>query len=253
MDAILKFNHVSFSYYTDVGETVVLSDLSFEIKPQSFTAIIGPSGCGKSTILSLIAELAKPSSGFITTCSDDFKKPKIGYMLQQDHLLSWRTVLENIKLGLEIQHHVTPDELDYIQHLLTQYELSDFQHKKPHELSGGMRQRIALIRTLALHPDILLLDEPFSALDYQTRLTVSSDVYQMIKNEKKTAILVTHDIAEAISLADSIIVLSKRPSNIKDIFDLSFERNGIHPVNIRNTSLFQEYFSKIWEELSNES
>lgn len=252
MNPILKFEHVSFSYYTDSGETQVLNDISFSIKPESFTAIVGPSGCGKSTILSLIAELQKPTDGYITMFSPDFKKPRIGYMLQQDHLLPWRSVQKNLMLGLEINHCITNEHLEYIDHLLNEYGLTEFRDKKPSELSGGMKQRIALIRTLALKPDILLLDEPFSALDYQTRLSVSTDVYEMIKKERKTAILVTHDIAEAISLADDILVLSKRPSTIKDEIPIAFERTGIHPINVRNTALYQEYFKKIWEELSNE-
>lgn len=252
MEPILKIDHVSFSYYTDTGETKVLNDISFSIEPESFTAIVGPSGCGKSTILSLIADLQKPTEGFITMYSPDFKRTKIGYMLQQDHLLPWRSVMKNILLGLEINHCITDQNLQYIDHLLKEYGLIDFVTKKPSELSGGMKQRIALIRTLALKPDILLLDEPFSALDYQTRLSVSTDVYEMIKKEKKTAILVTHDIAEAISLADKVIVLSSRPSTVKDTIPITFERSGIHPVNVRNTALFQEYFKKIWEELSND-
>lgn len=252
MEPILRFNQVSFSYYTDTGETTVLNNISFSIEPESFTAIVGPSGCGKSTILSIIADLQKPTVGSITMYSPTFKQTKIGYMLQQDHLLPWRSVMKNIMLGLEINHCITKENMDYVEHLLHEYGLYDFCDKKPSELSGGMRQRIALIRTLALKPDILLLDEPFSALDYQTRLSVSTDVYEMIKKEKKTAILVTHDIAEAISLADKVIVLSSRPSTIKDTIPITFERAGIHPVNIRNTSLFQEYFKKIWEELSND-
>lgn len=251
--AFLRFDHVNFSYYSSLGETKILDNMSFSVQKGSFTAIVGPSGCGKSTILSLISGLLKPTGGFITFYSEDFTAPGIGYMLQHDHLLEWRDVYHNIILGLEIQKKLTPPNLALVDQLLEKYHLSDTKYKKPSALSGGMRQRIALIRTLALKPDLLLLDEPFSALDYQTRLQVSKDVYDIIKSEEKTAILVTHDIAEAISLADTVLVLSKPPCNIKDMFPLLFAENDISRESVRKSKLFQDYFDRIWRELQDEN
>lgn len=215
--------------------------------------MVGPSGCGKSTILSLISGLIKPISGFITFYAEDFSIPRTGYMLQHDHLLEWRTVYKNIMLGLEIQKKETPQNIEFAKELLNKYHLSHIIDQKPSALSGGMRQRIALIRTLTTQPDLLLLDEPFSALDYQTRLNISKDVREIIKSENKTAILVTHDISEAISMADVVIVLSKSPCQIKDILPIEFEKNGINRNEIRNSKLFQEYFEQIWKEMQNEN
>lgn len=249
----IRLENVGFSYYGPLGEVRVLEDMSVSIDKGSFTAFVGPSGCGKSTILSLIAGLIKPQSGFITFYSEDFNAPRIGYMLQHDHLLEWRDIYRNIMLGLEIQRRKTPENVAFAESLLEKYKLADVKHKKPSELSGGMRQRIALIRTLAIRPDLLLLDEPFSALDYQTRLHVSGDVYNIIKKENKTAILVTHDISEAVSLADRVVILSKSPCHVKDIISIDFEKNGIERKNVRKSKLFQEYFDIIWKELQNEN
>lgn len=249
---MLRFDHVNFSYYSDLGEVSVIQDMSFSIPKGSFTALVGPSGCGKSTILSLIAGLIKPINGAITFYSDDFIAPRVGYMLQHDHLLEWRTIYQNVILGLEIQKKMSPDNISFIHELLEKYHLETTKEKKPSELSGGMRQRIALIRTLALKPDLLLLDEPFSALDYQTRLQVSQDVHRIIKSEQKTAILVTHDIAEAISMADQIFILTKSPCTIKDKVSIEFERHNILREEVRKTALFQDYFEYIWKELQHE-
>lgn len=249
----LHMEHVSFSYYSEAGEVSVLNDINFNVEKGSFVALVGPSGCGKSTILSLISGLLKPIGGYITFYSEDFHAPKIGYMLQHDHLLEWRDVYHNIMLGLEIQKKKTPENLAFVDELLEKYNLSDTKNKKPSALSGGMRQRIALIRTLAIRPDLLLLDEPFSALDYQTRLRISGDVRDIIKSEEKTAILVTHDISEAVSMADTVIVLSKSPCSVKDIIPIEFEKNGICRNEIRKSKLFQEYFDMIWREMQDEN
>lgn len=249
---MLRFEHVNFSYYSDLGEVSVIKDMSFSIPKGSFTALVGPSGCGKSTILSLIAGLIKPINGAITFYSDDFVAPRVGYMLQHDHLLEWRTIYQNVILGLEIQKKKSPQNLAFINELLEKYHLENTIDKKPSELSGGMRQRIALIRTLALKPDLLLLDEPFSALDYQTRLQVSQDVHRIIKSEQKTAILVTHDISEAISMADHVFILTKSPCTIKDKVAIEFEQNGIVREQVRKSKLFQDYFDYIWKELQHE-
>ncbi len=249
----LHLDNVSFSYYSALGEMSVLSGVSFDVEYGMFAALVGPSGCGKSTILSLIAGLLSPSSGSITFYSEDFNTPKVGYMLQHDHLLEWRTVYRNIMLGLEIGKKKTPENLAFVDELLEKYKLSDTKNKKPSELSGGMRQRIALIRTLAIRPDLLLLDEPFSALDYQTRLRVSGDVRDIIKSEKKTALLVTHDISEAVSLADIVIVLTNSPSSVRDTIPIEFEKRGIERHDVRNSKLFQEYFDRIWREMQDEN
>lgn len=252
-NSFLRLDHVSFSYYSVLGEVSVLSDINFNVEKGAFVALVGPSGCGKSTILSLISGLLKPVGGYITFYSEDFHAPRVGYMLQHDHLLEWRDVYHNIMLGLEIQKTKTPENLNFVDELLEKYRLSDTKNKKPSALSGGMRQRIALIRTLATRPDLLLLDEPFSALDYQTRLRISSDVRDIIKTEEKTAILVTHDISEAVSMADVVIVLTKSPCSVKDIIPIEFEKNGINRNEIRKSKLFQEYFDRIWREMQDEN
>lgn len=249
----LRLDHVNFSYYSNLGEVKVLNDINLSIEKGAFAALVGPSGCGKSTILSLIADLLKPVGGYITFYSEDFSAPRIGYMLQHDHLLEWRNVYQNITLGLEIQKKKTRENLALADSLLEKYHLSHVKNQKPSALSGGMRQRIALIRTLAIRPDLLLLDEPFSALDYQTRLNVSKDVHDIIKSEQKTAILVTHDISEAISMADVIFVLTKSPCTIKDVIPIEFEANGIRREDMRKSSLFQDYFDKIWREMQDEN
>lgn len=249
----LRLDHVKFSYYSSLGEARALDDINFTVEKGEFAALVGPSGCGKSTILSLIAGLFKPVGGYITFYSDDFSAPRVGYMLQHDQLLEWRNVYQNITLGLEIQKKKNPENLELVDSLLEKYNLSGVKYQKPSALSGGMRQRIALIRTLAIRPDLLLLDEPFSALDYQTRLNVSKDVHDIIKSEKKTAILVTHDISEAISMADVVFVLTKPPCSIKDIIPIEFEANGIDRADIRKSALFQEYFDKIWREMQDEN
>ena len=251
--SFLRLDHVGFSYYSNLGEVKVLNDIHFTVEKGDFAAIVGPSGCGKSTILSLICGLLKPGKGYITFYSEDFNAPRVGYMLQHDHLLEWRDVYHNILLGLEIQRKKNNENLELVDSLLEKYHLSHVKFQKPSALSGGMRQRIALIRTLAIRPDLLLLDEPFSALDYQTRLCVSKDVRDIIKSEQKTAILVTHDISEAISMAYVVFVLTKSPCIVKDTIPIEFEANGIARDNIRKSSLFQVYFDRIWREMQDEN
>lgn len=244
MENILELQNISHAYHGKDGETQALSNLSFSLKRGDFVSIVGPSGCGKSTILSIISGLIPPEHGQVILHGNH-----IGYMLQKDHLLEWRNVYRNIILGLEIQHKITPETKHQSQDLLLKYGLDGFANAKPSELSGGMRQRVALIRTLILKPDLLLLDEPFSALDYQTRLSVGDDIGQIIQKEGKTAILVTHDLAEAISLADSVIVLSERPAHVKAVVPLTFPTDKNTPLARRNTSEFNEYFHAIWKEL----
>lgn len=244
---ILKFVDVSKVFYSRSSATVAVSNLSFEINSGEFVAIIGPSGCGKTTILSLICQLIPPTSGTIETPKDN----GIGYMLQRDQLFEWRTIEKNVLLGLEIQGKKTPQNVEYTQNLLKKYGLWEFRKHHPQELSGGMRQRAALIRTLATNPDLLLLDEPFSALDFQTRLSVCDDVYDIIKKENKTALLVTHDISEAISLADRIIVLTKRPATVKAIQNTNLSHIAT-PLARRESPSFSKQFEILHQYLNEE-
>ena len=246
---LLRLQHIDFSYHTLHGETKALSDVSFTVTEGEFLAIVGPSGCGKSTLLSMIAGLIMPESGTITFAHDS---PRIGYMLQQDHLLPWRTIRSNILLGPEIQKNLTPDKKEKAMHLLTDYGLLPFKDKHPNELSGGMRQRAALIRTMVMEPELLLLDEPFSALDYQTRLMVSADIGRIIRHSGITAILITHDLSEAISLADRVIVLSKRPGKVVRNLPISLTLPDDSLLAARNAPEFHHYFNILWKEISDE-
>ena len=250
---ILKVDDLSYSYHTLTGETAALSHISFSVREGEFLAVVGSSGCGKSTILSLIAGLLTPSSGGITFYGKNGRKPGIGYMLQHDHLFEWRSIWKNVTLGLEINHRMTPKNLERVRRMLDDYGLSAFADKKPSELSGGMKQRAALIRTLALDPQLLLLDEPFSALDYQTRLMVSADICRLIRQAGKTMIIVTHDLSEAISLADKVYVLSARPATIKAVLPIRLTLPDASPLAARNAPEFPYYFKQLWEELTDET
>ncbi|MCC8104205.1 MAG: ATP-binding cassette domain-containing protein [Clostridiales bacterium] len=299
MKPLLELNHVSYAYHSENGETAALSDLSFQVFPGEFIAVIGPSGCGKSTLLSLIASLLLPESGTISYAQEHKRntsrynrvrfattgrrrkrgllptqadRSSIGYMLQKDHLFEWRTIYRNILLGLEIQNRLDENALARVDKMLKDYGLEPFRDARPSELSGGMRQRAALIRTLAPNPELLLLDEPFSALDYQTRLAVCDDVAAILRTEKKTALLVTHDLSEAISMADRILVLTKRPARIRTILTIRFARENpdktlsgmppfeqkasdkspsrLTPFERRGEPEFQEYFNYLWKELN---
>ena len=245
METVLELQNISHSYHTHEGETPALKDLSFTLNKGEFISIVGPSGCGKSTLLSIITGLLRPEQGTVL-----LNGKNVGYMLQKDHLFEWRTVYRNVVLGLEIQRILTPDKQKMAYDLLEKYGLKDFANAKPSELSGGMRQRVALVRTLILEPDLLLLDEPFSALDYQTRLEVANDIGQIIKREKKTALLVTHDLAEAVSMGDRVIVLTSRPGSIKTIIPLTFPPENDTPMLRRETLEFNHYFQIIWKELN---
>lgn len=251
MTPLLEVSHVCYSYHTLSGETLALSDLTFAVDEGEFLVIVGPSGCGKSTLLSLISGLIPAEEGTIRLGQTPLTghRTNIGYMLQKDHLFEWRTVYRNVLLGLEIQKKETPENLAHVEQLLHDYGLTAFKSARPSELSGGMRQRAALIRTLALNPDLLLLDEPFSALDYQTRLEVADDIGTIIRQEGKTAILVTHDLSEAISMADRIIILSHRPGTVKQVLTVSFPAEYDTPLKKRNAEEFSRYFNLIWKEL----
>lgn len=241
---ILKVKNLRKIYHTKNNEILAVDDFSLNLKQGEFVAIVGPSGCGKSTILSILCGLDKPSSGTI----EIDKNLKFGYMLQGDNLFDWRTIYKNCLLGLELENKLTKENIKYVNKLLDTYGLKDFKKAYPNNLSGGMRQRVSLIRTLATKPDILFLDEPFSALDYQTRLAVSDDVYQIIKKEKKSAIMVTHDLSEAISMADRVIVMSPRPSKIKSIYEIKLT-NKSTPIQNRKAKEFAYYYDKIWKDI----
>lgn len=249
----LEVKGLSYSYHSMDGETQALSNISFTVDTGEFLAIVGPSGCGKSTLLSLLCGLIRPDEGTILLdgkpLSEDLSG--VGYMLQKDHLFEWRSIFSNAALGLEIQHKLDSAHKEKVKELLSAYGLKHFEDAKPSELSGGMRQRAALIRTLALEPDLLLLDEPFSALDYQTRLSVCDDISTIIKGRKKTAVLITHDLSEAVSVADRVVILSRRPGRIKSILATPFADPTLSPLNRRNAPEFSGYFNEVWKILQN--
>lgn len=242
---ILTIKKLSKIYHTNKSEIPAIKDLNLNIKEGEFVAIVGPSGCGKTTLLSILCSLEEKSQGEIIYTQG---KQKMGYMLQNDTLFPWLNILDNTLLGLKVEKNINKENIQKVTKLLETYGLKDFIKKYPNNLSGGMRQRVALIRTLATNPDILLLDEPFSALDYQTRLAVSDDVWRIIKKEKKTTIMITHDIAEAISMADRIIVLTNRPAKVKSIYTIEM-KNKQNPINNRKQKEFQYYYDKIWKDI----
>lgn len=241
---ILTISNLEKSFHTNEGEMKAAESVSLDVYEKEFVSIVGPSGCGKSTILSILAGLEEKSKGKISFTGNF----TIGYMLQNDSLFEWRTVLENCLLGLEVTKKLTEENKSYVINLLKTYGLEEFMNEYPSRLSGGMRQRVALIRTLATKPDILLLDEAMSALDYQSRLAISDDIYKIIKNEGKTAIMVTHDIAEAISMSDRIIVLSKRPATVKKVYEIKLS-NKKNPIHNRKCPEFSKYYDSIWRDL----
>lgn len=247
MNELVKLENVSLTYQTKSNETLALDNLNLTIYEGEFVAIVGPSGCGKTTILSLISGILKPTKGkVIFNLPPD--KNNTGYMFQHDHLFGWRSIMKNILLGPEVQKTNKQSAKDYATLLLRKYGLYEYIDRYPNELSGGMRQRVALIRTLVLKPKILLLDEPFSALDFQTRLGVCDDVSNILLQEKKTAVLVTHDLSEAISMADRVVVLTKRPATVKKIFDINLKNYG-PPLKRREHPDFSKLFDKIWKEI----
>lgn len=246
MNKILSINNLSKNYQTLKGEVKAIQNISFDLYDQEILCIVGSSGCGKSTLLNILSGLDSKTNGDIIV-KDNLK---IGYMLQSDSLFPWLTILDNACLGLDITKTKTKDNIMFVRSLLEKYGLKDFQDKYPHELSGGMRQRVALIRTLALKPDILMLDEPFSALDYVSRLQVSNDVFNIIRNEKKSVIMITHDLAEAISIADRVIVLSKRPARIKKEYEIKLT-NKSTPIENRKAKEFSYYYDLLWKDLDN--
>jgi len=251
MEKLLSIRKVNLIYHSPKSETLAIKNFNLDISSGEFISIVGPSGCGKSTLLSLIAGILKPSSGKILIKNKQITSAgsMTGYMFQRDNLFEWLNIWKNVTLGLNFKQRNTKINKKYAKELIQKYGLSGFEKHYPNELSGGMRQRVALIRTLSLRPDVLLLDEPFSALDYQTRLSVQDDVFNIIKTEKKTAILVTHDISEAIAMSNKIIVLSKRPGTVKKIINVEFD-NTLSPFERRKQKEFNHYFNEVWEQLS---
>lgn len=252
MTPFLSCQNLSLAFHEKGRETSVLSDISFTVAKGEFLAIVGPSGCGKSTILNLISGLIEPEQGQILIDGQPLGESPhhIGYMLQKDHLFEWRTIWKNILLGPEIKGILTPERLAYGEKLLKDYGLEEFKYARPSQLSGGMRQRAALIRTLIMDPVLLLLDEPFSALDSQTRLRVSEDIGSIIRKENITAILVTHDISEAISMADRVLILTARPAQVSQDIPISLTCEPRTVFNSRNAPEFRSYFNSIWKELN---
>lgn len=251
MKEILKIENVSKIYQAKNGEVTAIKNINLEVYEGELLSIIGPSGCGKSTLLSIIAGLESKTSGRLYIDGEETIgiSPQIGYMLQKDSLLEWRSIYKNVMFGLEVNNSITPENKAYVEELLKKYNLYEFKDKYPSQLSGGMRQRVALIRTLAVKPKILLLDEAFSALDYQTRIMVTKDIYKILKNEGITTVMVTHDISESISMSDRIAVLSSRPATIKKIYDVKFNIENRDPLNVRELPEFSKYFDSIWKEL----
>ena len=249
MSTLLKLKDINLTYQTLESETEAIKNVSFSVDEGDFVSIVGPSGSGKTTILSIISGLLKATSGQTLLDGEQITAvtPKIGYMFQRDNLFEWLSVIQNIKIGHKINSKNCLSN-EKILDLINKYGLKGFEKAKPNELSGGMRQRVSLIRTLALNPKLLLLDEPFSALDYQTRLSVQNDIHSIIKSEHKTAILVTHDISEAISMSDKIIVLTKRPGTVKEIIKIDFGDN-LDPIARRERNEFNQYFKTLWESL----
>ncbi len=248
---LLSIKNVKLTYQSPQRQTEAVMNISFDVKQGEFISIVGPSGCGKSTLLSCIAGLTSVTDGEILLEGVKIQgiSPDVGYMLQTDNLLPWRSIYKNVLLGLEIQKKMNEENISYAKELLKKYDLWDFKDSYPAALSGGMRQRAALIRTLAVKPSILLLDEAFSALDYQTRLNVSCDVYNILRKENKTMVMVTHDISEAVAVSDRVIILSARPSVVRDVVDCIYSP-GRDPLVARKDPAFQLYFDRVWKEMT---
>ena len=245
---LLSLRKVSYRYHTPQSEIEALREISFDVYPGEFLVLLGPSGCGKTTILSLIAGLITPSEGEIIRGSPEGSSLRIGYMFQHDQLFPWLTVLDNALLSPRIRKEPIRGKRAAAEKLLEEYGLGAFLNSYPRELSGGMRQRAALIRTLNADPDLLLLDEPFSALDYQTRITVSDDIAAIIRHEGKTAVMVTHDVSEALSLADRLLTLTRRPSEVRNVFTVDIPETGA--LARRASPRFGELYQAVWKEMT---
>lgn len=250
--SLLQVNHVHHCYFSKTAATEVLRNVEFSIYEGEFISFLGPSGCGKTTLLSIIAGLLAPTEGAVLLEGKDIAnsaQSSIGYMLQQDYLFPWKTIEENVMLGLKLKKHNEDNAQFIARNLLNDVGLINVEEKYPRELSGGMRQRVALARTLAVNPKILLLDEPFSALDYQSKLKLENLVSSTLKQYGKTAVLVTHDIGEAIAMSDRILLFSARPGKLHQIFEVPKELLQLTPFEVRSHPLYSELFQTIWKEL----
>ncbi len=247
-ESVLRYEDVSLSYHMPSGETPALQNLSLSVSRGEFLAVLGPSGCGKSTLLSLAAGLLFPDKGRVTLFGASVQRPsqRVGYMLQRDHLFAWRDIEKNALLGMEVRGQVTPQARERVRELLRACGLWEFRHHHPRQLSGGMRQRAALVRTLAFEPELLLLDEPFSALDAQTRVKLGDEVGQIIRQQRRTAILVTHDVSEAVAMADRVVVLTHRPARVKSQRVIDLPGSALQR---RRSEQFKEHFDFLWREL----
>jgi NitT/TauT family transport system ATP-binding protein len=251
-DAVLRAEGLSMVFNSGQPNAVAaFQDITFSLAPRETLAIIGPSGCGKSTLFNVIAGLLEPTVGEVHVGGQRVSDATghVGYMLQKDLLLPWRTVLDNVVLGLEIRGAPIAEARETALRLISAYGLEGFERSRPGMLSGGMRQRVALMRTLATDPDVILLDEPFSALDFQTRILLQADVKRIIAERGKSAILVTHDIGEALTIADRVLVLSRRPGRIRSIHTIDLDRSDPDPIRFRRDPRFQDYFELLWSEL----
>jgi NitT/TauT family transport system ATP-binding protein len=247
----LTIENLHHTYFTRTTATTALSDITLDVKEGEFISFLGPSGCGKTTLLSIIAGLIEPTEGTVLLENKPIKTSQndIGYMLQQDYLFPWKTIEENIQLGLKINGTLTNEKKEHTANLLKQMGLNHVGASYPKQLSGGMRQRVALVRTLATEPKLLMLDEPFSALDFQTKLKLEDLVSNTLKNFNKTAILVTHDIGEAIAMSDRIILFSPSPGKVHKTFLVPDELKNLPPFKARNHPVYTELFQTIWKEL----
>jgi NitT/TauT family transport system ATP-binding protein len=247
----VELKHVTQHFVTKDDVVVALSDFSFSLREGEFVSLVGPSGCGKSTSLGLIAGVIRPSAGEVLVDNVLVTGPNrhVGYMLQKDLLMPWRTILENVMYGLEIRKVPRAQAVERALEALERYGLGGFATKYPRELSGGMRQRAALIRTLLLEPEIVLLDEPFSALDFQTRLVIEEDVRKILKREGKTVLLITHDIGEAVAMSDRVLVMTNRPGRVKTQIEVTLSTGHDSPLRAREAPEFSAYFARIWKEL----
>jgi NitT/TauT family transport system ATP-binding protein len=249
--AMLEFRNISFSFSSRRGTVEVLRDLSFACRADEIVAVIGPSGCGKSTLLSLATGLRKPSGGEVLVDGKPVKgaDPKLGMLFQQTTLLPWRSVVENVELGLEVRGERRETRRQRAVELMRQYGLGGFERKYPHALSGGMQKRAALAQTLAMEPTVLLLDEPFAALDAQTRVVIQNDVVKICRAGRRSMVIVTHDIAEALAMADRAVVLTQRPATVKEIYDVPFSRAAASVADAPAMPGFSEFYKRIWDAL----
>ncbi|HIW35080.1 MAG TPA: ABC transporter ATP-binding protein [Candidatus Paenibacillus intestinavium] len=253
-EAILELKDLSHVYVNDAGAALAVDHINLVVHKGEFISLVGPSGCGKTTILNIIAGLIQPTHGELRVMGEKINSPtpKLGYMQQQDYLFPWLSIQKNAMLGLHIRNQRSKLQAERTNQLLLELGLEDTSHKYPHQLSGGMRQRVALARTLITDPEILLLDEPFSALDLHIKMQLEELVQSTLDRMGKTAVLVTHDLAEAVAISDRIIVLGRNPGHIRKIVTIPRDLRSVGPIEARKHPKYQSYFEEIWNELEEE-